>query len=59
MNPLYADANSHERLGLVSEYKLAFTAYLETHLGRRNEHTMREKEAQRLLEGSPSIYRRD
>lgn len=32
MNPLYADAKSHERLELVSEYKLALTAYLEAHL---------------------------
>jgi AcrR family transcriptional regulator len=33
MNWLYADAKPQERPELVSEYKLALTAYLEAHLG--------------------------
>jgi hypothetical protein len=32
MNPLYADAKPHERMELLSEYKLALTTYLEAHL---------------------------
>jgi AcrR family transcriptional regulator len=33
MNPLYAPADGEERAGLVTEYKVALTAYLETQLG--------------------------
>lgn len=33
MNPLYADAKPEEQLELISECKLALTAYLEAHLG--------------------------